>query len=91
MSRDPGWYYKTKFLIDKLHAVNNKSCSPAYDCKSYSQQRVHDLNTQGCEQKNARLGSKAVSICQMNLSHANTFLRCYLCSINIPEDTSLWY
>ncbi|GMT14440.1 hypothetical protein PFISCL1PPCAC_5737, partial [Pristionchus fissidentatus] len=56
MSREPALFSGTSFLIYRLHSANHKSCSRTLYLKEYdADPDMKSINSQSCEQTNARL------------------------------------
>ena len=52
MRREPDFFRFTQFLLDRLHVAGHSRCTVAYD--PYKHRAVVKINTQVCEQENAK-------------------------------------
>lgn len=59
LNRSPAYVKHTRFLIDRMHAVNHISCGPGYQMSLYPQ--YDGINSQAAEQCNSTLSSVAGS------------------------------
>ena len=76
IAREPEYFKFVKFLIDKLHTAGHTTCSCAYD--PYKHRFVMNLNTQLCEQFNAKFTRKQPQLYKLSqvsyLFHMRHFL-----------------
>ncbi|XP_076157104.1 uncharacterized protein LOC143140170 [Alosa pseudoharengus] len=76
LNRDPAFFQRSWFLIDRLHWRNHKGCSVGYNADSYPQ--LSGINTQQAEQFNARLKRLKHHLPYMTREHFLQHLRLYV-------------
>ena len=106
--REPGFFYRTTFLIDRMHQCNHTACHEGYFLSSLPQDEgmidekrdddgrvvvrgltVGDLNTQVCEQANARLQNVKTQCAFMKQLNFLALIRFYLYDCNMKKKKKL--
>ena len=79
ISREPSFFSKTQFLVDRFHVSNHKACSAAFDMNRFSASSIlRRVNSQACEQLNARLKSLRRSLSYMTAQEFVNSLRLFI-------------
>ncbi|XP_067949054.1 uncharacterized protein [Watersipora subatra] len=87
INRDPGFFAKTKFLVDGFHWGNHTGCTTGYNSGCYIQYK--DLNTQVAEQRNATLKKLKSSLSYMHEENFFEHLRVFLSFHNAIAITNM--
>ena len=64
-SREPGYFWGVKFLIHRFHISNHTTCSWLYNCDSYRDEGIREINSQGCKQTNRKFQKIETSLMLM--------------------------
>ncbi|GAQ79418.1 hypothetical protein KFL_000300160 [Klebsormidium nitens] len=87
LNREASWAASVQWLIDWMHTVNHKECSPAYGIARYS--ILHNKNSQLSEQKNSRLVCMKAQAAFMGqgtfLHYGRYFLHCLNRQIDLGD------
>jgi len=67
LNRDPLYFQKTSFMVDRFHWKNHTGCSLGYDIKKYL--HLKDVNTEINEQQNAATKRLKNQLSYMNTQH----------------------
>jgi hypothetical protein len=84
LNREPKWAGGIHWLIDRLHTVNHKDCSPAFGINRYASLR--GVNSQRSEQKNSRLVNAKTQAAYMKQINFLIYMRYYLHCLNRQEE-----
>ena len=91
LSRYSSFFYKTKWLIDRLHDVNHVNCSDIFKCEAYKgNDTIRNINSVAVEQINAIYQRVEKSLRQMNYYNNLDFQKLFIASLNCPEDRTKW-
>ncbi|XP_046842129.1 uncharacterized protein LOC124436230 [Xenia sp. Carnegie-2017] len=76
LNRDPAFFKKSKFIVDKFHWRNHSGCSEGYDINRYPILKTH--NSQAAEQCNSVMKPLASMVSYMEYDNFLLFSKLYI-------------
>ena len=97
LKREPGFFAKTRFRIDRVHQAGHVGCHEGYSLTSYpdncpvlsGSMRLHAMNSQVCEQANSSLESISTQAKFMTQDHFLQYVRYFLYRLNMVKIRTL--
>lgn len=87
LNREPVFFRGTRFVVDRFHLPNHKSCAKSYDIGCYND--LDELNTEVAEQANSSLRRIKATISQMAQEGFMFNVRLYLDDRNVRKNREL--
>ena len=84
MQREPSWFWRCRFVVDRFHEPNHvSSCSSSLHASSYTSGPLSTANSEAVEQLNKVLRARLETRLRfMNLDHAVVFLLVFIAQFN---------
>ncbi len=88
VSREPAFFWKTTFVVDRFHEHNHTACSKSYMCSFHTHdEKLLATNTQAVEQVNSSFRkSMELNLRFMNMGNAILYLAVYIALYNTKKD-----
>ena len=83
MNREPVFFSKTKFLVDRFHWKGHIGCSGGYSLDVYKHSKIKEINSQVNEQANAGLQRIKGQLAYMSLDNFMLTLSLFLAVKNM--------